>query len=146
MKEDWRFDFVGMVKKADMENKEADLVRGTIKYRFLKGQATQVLVVGARGTGKSSVCYRLSELYNKDIYYQDSSKDDDDDDDLGMESSSETKKLRKPRYIEWQSIRRLGLNDVKGVFIPINELANIPQHILDKLEQMGIKITVVGAK
>jgi hypothetical protein len=88
----------------------------------------------------------LSELYNKDIYYQDSSKDDDDDDDLDMESSSETKKLRKPRYIEWQSIRRLGLNDVKGVFIPINELANIPQHILDKLEQMGIKITVVGAK
>lgn len=61
-----RVDFVDMVRKNEALGREADLVRKTIKYRFQQGKATQVLVVGERGIGKSSTCFRIAELYKED--------------------------------------------------------------------------------
>ena len=56
-----RVDFVSMVRNAE----EAGMMLDFLIYRFKKGLASLILVVGARGTGKSSTCYRLSEMYNE---------------------------------------------------------------------------------
>ena len=58
-----RFSFVDLFK----DKPEADKIIGFLKYRFKRGFATIILVIGARGTGKSSTCYRLSELINKEL-------------------------------------------------------------------------------
>ena len=55
-----RVDFVEAVKTSV----EAKTIIDFIEYRFKRGQSTLILVVGARGTGKSSTCYRLSEKTN----------------------------------------------------------------------------------
>ena len=56
-------DFVAMVEQTP----EADIIIGMALYRFRTGFHTQTLIVGARGTGKSSTCQRLSELYNQEM-------------------------------------------------------------------------------
>jgi DNA-binding CsgD family transcriptional regulator len=48
-------------------SKEADILIKFLKYRFQRGYSTIILVIGARGTGKSSTCYRLSELINEEL-------------------------------------------------------------------------------
>lgn len=60
-----RIDFVKIVKEGEKEGREADLMIDFLEYRFIKGYASLILVVGARGTGKSSTCYRLSEKNNE---------------------------------------------------------------------------------
>jgi len=56
-----RVDFVEAVKTSI----EAKTIIDFIEYRFKRGYSTLILVVGARGTGKSSTCYRLSEKTNE---------------------------------------------------------------------------------
>ena len=56
-----RVDFLSLIKNT----KEADRMVDFVEYRFKKGLSTLILVIGARGTGKSSTCYRLSELSNE---------------------------------------------------------------------------------
>ena len=58
-----KIDFVSMIRKTE----EADLMLRFLIYRFKKGFSSLILVVGARGTGKSSTCYRLSEMYNETL-------------------------------------------------------------------------------
>ena len=56
-----KLDFISMVKK----NKEADIMMGFLKYRFQRGYYSMILVIGARGTGKSYTCFKLDEMINE---------------------------------------------------------------------------------
>jgi len=58
-----KIDFVSMVKSSG----EASMMLNFLIYRFKKGFSSLILVIGARGTGKSSTCYRLSEKYNETL-------------------------------------------------------------------------------
>lgn len=58
-----KIDFVSMVKNT----KEAEVLINYLKYRFKRGYSTLILVIGGRGTGKSSTCYRLSEIINEEL-------------------------------------------------------------------------------
>jgi len=56
---------MSIFKEALKTAKEAHVMTNFIEYRFKRGYSTLNLVVGARGTGKSSTCYRLSEKINE---------------------------------------------------------------------------------
>ncbi len=54
-------DFLRIVQTTE----EAERIKNFVRYRFIKGFATIIMVIGARGSGKSSTCFRLSELINE---------------------------------------------------------------------------------
>ncbi|HEC39527.1 hypothetical protein LCGC14_0538200 [marine sediment metagenome] len=54
-------DFLRIVQTTE----EAERIKKFIRYRFIKGYATIIMVIGARGSGKSSTCFRISELVNE---------------------------------------------------------------------------------
>lgn len=56
-----RVDFVSLVKNAP----ESDIMSNFLIYRYKKGFASPIIIFGPRGTGKSSTCFRLSEIYNE---------------------------------------------------------------------------------
>ncbi len=56
-----KLDFVSLVNSTE----EAERMVSYLVYRYKLGYSSLVLIIGARGTGKSSVSFRLDELINQ---------------------------------------------------------------------------------
>jgi hypothetical protein len=70
---------------------------------------------------------------------------------INLESQShqdiyEASEFNVPRYLEWQSGRKLNLADIDSLVIPVNVWAALPQNIKDMVTSNNIKVELIAPR